>query len=84
MKQRTLRFSRYPDNGSGAKCGQLYIIDQWGQIYDFTHEYDNVLNEWFWYIDIPGIGHWTGESPRSIIETLKQAYEGEVRFLKWE
>ena len=36
MKQRTLRFSRYPDNGSGAKCGQLYIIDQWGQIYDFS------------------------------------------------
>ena len=67
---KTLRYTTYPPTGFGDKSGQIYIIDELGHIYDFASEYDNVLDERFWWIDLPIVGHITGKSPMEIIDEI--------------
>lgn len=88
---RTLRYATYPQTGFGDKSGQIYIIDELGHIYDFTSEYDKVLEERFWWIDLPGVGHVTGKSPMDIIDEINAtenckdlpAHLRTMRILKW-
>jgi len=45
MKNRKFMLCQYPDNGFGSKNNQYYLLDQWGNKYDITDEYDKELEE---------------------------------------
>lgn len=55
-------------------------MDQLGTHYDFINEYDHVLDERFWTIELPAIGQFNGETIDEIIEILKVH---DVKVTKW-
>lgn len=66
-----LMLCQYPENGFGAKKGQYYLMNQLGHRFDFTNEYDRVLDERFYHIELPGMGEFNGETVDEIIEDIK-------------
>lgn len=65
------KLCRYPDNGFGEKNNQFYLMNQLGQRFDFTNEYDDILDERFWRIELPGLGDFNGNTIEEIVETMK-------------
>ena len=76
----TYRYSKYPKTGFGSKSGQLYILDAMGRRYDFNCEFDDVLKEVLWTLDLPE-GHFVGEDPEGIIEVFNESGVGSIK--KW-
>lgn len=74
------KLCRYPKNGWGSKNNQFYLLDQLGTRYDFVNEYDRVLDEMFWVIELPGLGQFNGKTVDEIVETLKANC---VKVTKW-
>ena len=74
------KICRYPNNGFGSKNSQFYLMDQLGTHYDFINEYDHILDERFWTIELPAIGQFNGETIDEIIEILKVH---DVKVTKW-
>ena len=74
------KLCKYPANGFGSKNNQLYLLDQMGKIYDFKNEYDDVLDERFWVIELPVIGQFHGKTIEEIVDALKVH---DVKISKW-
>lgn len=74
------KLCKYPGNGWGSKNNQFYLLDQLGTRYDFKNEYDRVLDEMFWVIELPGLGQFNGKTVDEIVDTLK-VYD--VKITKW-
>lgn len=74
------KLCRYPQNGFGSKNCQFYLLDQLGEIYDFKNEYDSVLDERFWVIELPGLGQFNGETVDEVVESLKAI---DVKVTRW-
>lgn len=74
------KLCKYPSNGFGGKNNQFYLLDKLGTRYDFVNEYDHVLDERFWVIELPGLGQFNGKTIDEIVDTLK-TYE--VKIAKW-
>lgn len=74
------KLCKYPGNGLGSKNNQFYLLDQLGTRYDFKNEYDRVLDEMFWVIELPGLGQFNGKTVDEIVDTLK-VYD--VKITKW-
>lgn len=56
------------------------MLDQLGKIYDFKNEYDSVLDERFWVIELPGLGQFNGETVDEVVESLKAI---DVKVTRW-
>ena len=67
----SFKLCRYPQSGHGDKKGQKYLLDQFGHKYDFVNEFENVLGEMYWYIDLPGCGFFSGATVDEIIDVMK-------------
>lgn len=69
-----LRKCKYPENGFGGKAGKPYLIDQFGNIFEFEHYYDKINNEMMLKIEIYGKEYY-GDSISDIIEDLGSMYK---------
>lgn len=67
---KSLKVCTYPETGFGSKNGQKYLIDQFGNRYDFKSEYDECLDERFWTIEIGSLQE-HGNTPSEIIDRLR-------------
>lgn len=74
------KLCKYPANGFGSKNNQFYLLDKLGNRYDFKNEYDSVIDELFWIIELPVIGQFNGKTIEEIVDTLKTH---DVKISKW-
>ena len=71
-----LKKCKYPKNGFGGKSGMMYLLDQFGNIYDLKDEYDSILDERYYYlVDRDGQTPYfaqgiTGRQPSDLIVNL--------------
>ena len=49
---------------------ECYLLDQWGNIYDFVYDYDKVAGEGYRYIDLPNGRRYIGKDATSIISQI--------------
>lgn len=76
--KKSLKLCTYPQEGFGGKCGQKYLLDQFGNKYHFQTEYDKELDERFWTIEIDNVQE-HGDSPQDIVEKLRDLYEFDIK-----
>lgn len=65
------RLCKYPANGFGNKNGLSYLMNEFGEKFEFKNEYDRVLDERFWTIELPVYGIQNGDTINEIVEKLK-------------
>jgi len=80
MEKKSFKLCHYPKNGFGGKNGQPYLIDQFGNKYEF--ELDNTPDtaNRDWSITIGTISM-SGDSPSEIVEELKTTFGFDIK--KW-
>lgn len=80
MEKKSFKLCHYPKNGVGGKCGQPYLIDKRGTIYDFELDNDPDSATRDWSITI-GTITMVGESPSWIVNELKATFGFDIK--KW-
>ena len=69
--EKNLKVCVYPNNGFGEKNGMKYLLDQFGNRFDFSSEYDKALDERYWYLQA-NCKYYTGETPAEVIEKMRE------------
>lgn len=77
MKKRKFMLCQYPEQGFGGKSGQWYLLDVFGNKYDITDEYDNVLKEMNKVVKIDKY-EFTGVTTDELIKAIEVEFDTKI------